>query len=107
MYKYYINPFINLFKFRGRSSLKEFWYFYLINFIISILLIFTKNIHGIYKLEMYYLYVSTIPFISLGFRRIQDTGKTGFLFLIPFVNLILCALNGDDQENKFGMPPAQ
>jgi len=104
MYKYFLKPFINVFNFKGRSSLKEFWYFVLINFVISLILVLTKKIHGIDKIDTYYRYIYFIPLISLGFRRIQDTGKNGFLFLIPIVNFILSAFPGEENKNKHGKP---
>ncbi|SFD35529.1 DUF805 domain-containing protein [Algibacter pectinivorans] len=104
MYNYLLKPFIKVFKFKGRSSLKEFWFFILINFLISLILVLTKKYHGIDKIDIYYRYLYIIPLISLGFRRIQDTGKSGFLFLIPFVNIILSALPGEDSKNKYGKP---
>ena len=45
-----------------------------------------------------------IPLLSLGFRRIQDTGKTGWLFLIPLLNLILAMFPGNEGSNKYGDP---
>lgn len=102
MFNYFSKPFIEVLNFKGRSNLKEFWYFILINFVISIILVLTKKIHGIDKIDIYYRYVYFIPLISLGFRRIQDTGKNGFLFLIPIVNFILSAFPGEKNENKYG-----
>ena len=104
MYNYFLKPFIKVFNFKGRSNIKEFWYFILINFVISLILVLTKKIHGIDKIDIYYRYVYFIPLISLGFRRIQDTGKNGFLFLIPFVNFILAAFPGEENKNKYGKP---
>ncbi|TXD45730.1 DUF805 domain-containing protein [Polaribacter sp. IC073] len=104
MHNYFLKPFINILNFKGRSNLKEFWYFVLINFGISLILVMTKKIHGIDKIDIYYRYVYIIPLISLGFRRIQDTGKNGFLFLIPIVNFILSAFPGDERKNRYGNP---
>lgn len=103
--KYLINPYKNILKFHGRASMKQYWYFIIINFIISLLLILTKKIHGIDQIEVYFRYVTIIPLISLGFRRIQDTGKSGWLSLIPIVNLVIAGfVEGDKEENKYGKP---
>lgn len=67
-------------------------------------LVFTKKNHGIDKIATYYRYIYFIPLISLGFRRIQDTGKNGFLFIIPIVNFILSTFPGEDGKNKYGEP---
>ncbi len=104
MLNYLINPFINILKFKGRSNQKEFWYFILINFIVSLFLVLTKKVHGVENIDTYYRYIYIIPLISLGFRRIQDTGKNGIIFLIPIVNVILSAFPSEEGENKYGKP---
>jgi uncharacterized membrane protein YhaH (DUF805 family) len=86
---YFFSPFLNCFNFTGKSSLKEFWFFYLINFFISILLILTKKFHAIQDIDVYYRYIYVFPLISLGVRRLRDAGFNVWLFLVPFVNLIL------------------
>jgi len=102
MYNYFLQPFINVLNFKGRSNLKEFWCFILINFVISLFLVLTKKFHGIDEIDTYYRYIYIIPLISLGFRRIQDTGKNGFLFLIPIVNFILSVFPSEEGKNKYG-----
>lgn len=101
---YYITPFKNILNFKGRASRKEFWYFFLINAIISTILILTKKLHGIDDIDIYYRRIYIIPFIALGFRRLHDTNKSGWLFLIPVANIILAIFEGDKNENKYGSP---
>ena len=36
-----------------------------------------------------YIVILTLALVSLGFRRLKNAGYSGWLFLIPFVNLIL------------------
>lgn len=74
------------------------------NFTIALILMFTKQFHGIEDVKDYYRIFYFIPLVSLGFRRIQDTGYCGFLFFIPLVNIFLAALPGDPKPNKYGMP---
>ena len=102
---YFINPYLNILNFKGRASLKQYWYFIIINFLISILLILIKKLHGIDQIDVYYRYIYLLPLISLGFRRIQDTGKSGWLYLIPLVNIVLAGfIEGDRERNKYGDP---
>jgi uncharacterized membrane protein YhaH (DUF805 family) len=90
--KYLITPFKNVFDFKGTSTIKEFWYFVLITTIIHIFICLVKS-----SLNMYYLgdiirVITLLPFIALGFRRLNEAGINKFLFLIPFVNLILASM---------------
>lgn len=86
---YFLKPFLNVFNFKGKATLQEFWLFIAINFGITFLLILTKRFHGILDIDIYYRYVYIIPLIALGFRRLRDAGFNVWLFLIPFANFIL------------------
>jgi uncharacterized membrane protein YhaH (DUF805 family) len=46
-----------------------------------------------------------IPTFAVCVRRLHDTGKSGWLMLIPFVNLILFCIKGDKGFNKYGENP--
>ena len=55
-----------------------------------------------------------LPFVAVSARRLQDTGKSGWLaalYLIPFVGfivvLILCMFKGDEGPNHYGPPPGE
>lgn len=37
----------------------------------------------------FYIVFALVFFIMIGFKRLQDAGYSGFLFFVPFVNLIL------------------
>jgi uncharacterized membrane protein YhaH (DUF805 family) len=57
-------------------------------------------------------FVTIIPSITAGVRRLHDTNKTGWLMLlllIPLVGwiivLVLCALKGTPGSNKYGPNP--
>lgn len=91
--KYLITPFKKYFVINEKSSLKEFWYFFLIlTFLINPFIGFFKgffdiNYYAILTLRIFFL----IPFLTLGFRRLNETKFSKWLFLIPFVNLILAS----------------
>jgi uncharacterized membrane protein YhaH (DUF805 family) len=90
--KYLITPFKRVFDFKGTSNIKEFWYFVLITTLIHIFIGLIKS-----SLDMYYLgdiirVITLLPFIALGFRRLNEAGINKFLFLIPLVNLILASM---------------
>jgi uncharacterized membrane protein YhaH (DUF805 family) len=88
--KYYILAIKRIFDFKGESTIKEFWYFFLFNIIISLLLIFLcKKIIKNDLISEIHKWFSLIPLYSVGFRRIRNTGLSPWLFLIPVINIIL------------------
>ena len=88
------------FDFKGRSSRSEYWWAYLANFLIYILLAILSGITyainetlGLLFSLIYILYSfgQIIPSISINIRRVRDMGKSWqwiFINLIPFVGAI-------------------
>jgi uncharacterized membrane protein YhaH (DUF805 family) len=75
--------------FRGRTSRRNFWFFYLFTILLNIptsildrILIaghaYVSNLSGIFLIT---------PSIAAGVRRMHDVGKRGWWLLIPFVNI--------------------
>ncbi len=75
--------------FRGRTSRRNFWFFYLFTILLNIptsildrILFaghaYVSNLSGIFLI---------IPSIAAGVRRMHDVGKRGWWLLIPFVNI--------------------
>jgi uncharacterized membrane protein YhaH (DUF805 family) len=92
--KYYIKAFINVLDFKGKANIKEFWCFLLLNIFITILLsLIGIKIFNSSLISDIYRYISLIPLLSLGFRRLRDAGFSPWLFLIPFINLILAGIS--------------
>jgi uncharacterized membrane protein YhaH (DUF805 family) len=100
-------------RFVGRASRAEYWWFFLANLIIVLVLgalsratvVFTI-IYAIYGLAL------IIPSIAVGVRRLHDTSRSGWWILIglvPIVGFIILivffALDGDPGPNRFGPPP--
>lgn len=75
--------------FKGKSNLTSFWMFFLIFSLMGIPVGFLQSLIGFEYLNMVYLIVMLIPFLAIGFRRLNDAGFNRYLFLIPFINLIL------------------
>jgi len=91
--KDYIKAFKNIFNYRGEATIKEFWNFFIINIIVSILiLILSKKILSTELPSNIYRCFSIFPLYSLGFRRLREAGYSGWLFLIPVVNLVFASL---------------
>ncbi|MBV9455213.1 MAG: DUF805 domain-containing protein [Rubrobacter sp.] len=105
--------------FSGRARREEYWMFLLINFVISIVLIFIDLLIGTFSpqtgvglLEGLYSLAVLIPSIAVTVRRLHDTGRTGwwiFISLIPFIGwivlLIFMVLDSEPGTNEYGPNP--
>ena len=84
----YFNAWKQSFDFKGTTGRKDYWLFFLINFIISLIL---GSIAGI--LENLYLLASVFPWFAITCRRLNDVGKSRWWcfpgFLWTFI-LYLC-----------------
>ena len=47
-----------------------------------------------------------LPTLAAGVRRIHDTGRSGWFFLVPIYNLVLLIQSGTPGDNKYGSPVA-
>lgn len=100
--------------FTGRARRKEYWMFFLWNFIIAIIFsIITAISYGRLEfLSVLYAIVLLIPGIAVAVRRLHDTNRNGWWFLIgliPIVGTIILivflAKNGQVGENRYGPDP--
>lgn len=76
--------------FKGRARRKEYWYFQLVNSLISIViaLIFASGIEGESIVSSVYSLAVLIPTIALSVRRLHDTDRSGWLMLLLFIPII-------------------
>lgn len=102
--------------FGGRACRAEYWYFFLFNVIIGFVLGFIDGLTGSFSPEIgiglfsgLYSLAVLIPGIAVSFRRLHDTGRSGWyllLVLIPFVGpivvLVFMATASEPVENKYG-----
>lgn len=105
--------------FSGRARRMEYWMFVLFNIIFAIVAMTLDNVLGINFGEIPYgpLYVIYglavfIPGLAVLVRRLHDTGRSGWWFLIALVPLIggiwlivLLATEGNQGENAYGADP--
>jgi uncharacterized membrane protein YhaH (DUF805 family) len=95
----------NYANFNGRARRKEYWMFYLFYMIFMIGAIIIDAIIGF---PIFYFIVSLgllVPTIAVIVRRMHDTGKSGWFWLIPVYGLILTFIEGDTGENEYGADP--
>lgn len=105
--------------FSGRSRRKEYWYFVLFSFIISIVLSIIDGIlgtrsssSGLGLLSGIYTLAILIPSIAVSVRRLHDIDRTGWwvlISLIPVIGTIVlfifAVLDGTPGSNRFGPNP--
>lgn len=82
--------------FKGRATRKEYWYFYLYNMLITwallgLSVVFDSNpqIFGIILVITFvFILFSLLPSFAVGVRRLHDTGRSGWDFMIAFIPFI-------------------
>ena len=99
---------------QGRSSKSEFWWFQLLwSASIFIMFIFEGSEPVIYFF-IGIIVIIFIPLLTVGIRRLHDTGKSGFNYfwsLVPFIGslIVLAFMLGDGTKgrNQYGNNPLE
>jgi len=105
----YVTVLKNFADFDGRARRSEYWYFFLVNVLVSI----SFNVIGmalggatfIGLLSMLFTLAVLIPSIAVAVRRMHDVGKSGWYALIPVYNLVLACTEGTAGGNEYGANP--
>ena len=119
--EWYIKVINSYSDFNGRARRKEYWVFTLWNIIFALLASLLDYSFGIvYPLVGYGpLYVAyalfvLVPGIAVTVRRLHDTGKSGWMYLVAFIPiagwiwlLILFITEGDQGNNAYGEDPKE
>lgn len=111
MLNYYTGVLKNYAGFQGRARRAEFWQFFLVNFVISILLnIIGAAIHFSFLGYIYALAV-LVPMLAVAARRLHDSNRSGWWLLLYFtfvgiiVLIVFWCLEGTRGDNKHGADP--
>jgi len=107
---FYVDALKKFITFTGRSRRKEFWFFWLINMVISAILsripAVGMIVSGLYSLAI------CLPSLAVAIRRMHDIGKSGWwicINLIPLVGtiwyIVLAAKDSDAGSNQWGDYP--
>jgi uncharacterized membrane protein YhaH (DUF805 family) len=105
--------------FNGRARRKEYWYFFLFNILISIVLGVIDGMTGSFSPESgmgllsgIYMLAVLIPGIAVAVRRLHDTSRTGWWLLISLIPLIgaivlivFLVSDSKPEENQYGVNP--
>lgn len=119
--EWYLKVLKNYADFSGRARRKEYWFFFLFNFIIALVLGLVDGVTGtlnpalgIGLLGGIYSLAVLIPGLAVSVRRLHDTGRSGWWLLIALVPLIgaivlLIFLVSDSkpEANQYGVSPKQ
>ena len=118
----------NYANFKGRARRKEYWMYTLIFTVLLIALMTIMfsvlsfsdetgietgpSVYLTVILVIVFLFAHFIPSIALTVRRLHDTGKSGWWYLIVFVPylgnfviFIFTLIDGDRGDNKYGSNP--
>jgi len=113
----YTKAFKNYAVFSGRTTRKDYWMFVLINFLVSVAIqsIFPSTQFGgnvnnqINILASLYSLAVFIPGLAILFRRLHDTGRSGWWILISLIPIagwitiiVFAALKSEDKDNEYG-----
>ena len=98
--------------FEGRAGRAEYWWFFLANFLISLVLQGLGQGASILALvSLIYSLALLIPGLAVAVRRLHDTDKSGWwilISLVPLVGIIVLivflATDGDPGANQYGNP---
>ncbi|NOU63709.1 DUF805 domain-containing protein [Paenibacillus sp. LMG 31461] len=111
--EWYVKVLSNYVGFSGRARRKEYWMFALFNIIISIGLGIVEAIIGLDQVlsGLYSLFI-LLPSLAVAFRRLHDTGKSGWwilLGIIPLIGFIILLVffcqDSDVNDNQYGPNP--
>jgi uncharacterized membrane protein YhaH (DUF805 family) len=116
--KYYLKALKNYANFSGRARRKEYWLFTLYNIIIYVALVilgamvgFPGGAEGVFVFVAFYMVGVLIPALAVSVRRLHDTGRSGWWFLLNFVPfgaivvLVFLVQDSNPASNKFGENP--
>lgn len=105
--------------FSGRARRSEYWYFFLFNFIVSLILGFigtrlfgTIGNSSTDIVSLIWSLAVLLPGLAVAVRRLHDIGRSGFwifIILIPLVGWIIMIVwlikDSAPGENKYGPNP--
>jgi len=103
--KNYVEVLKNYSNFKGRARRSEYWLFFFVNVVISIILGIVDGLIGIQILSGIYSLIVLVPGIAVAVRRMHDVEKAWFFILIPFYNLYLLCIEGTKGSNEYGEDP--
>lgn len=97
----------------GRAGRPEFWWFALFNIAAVVAGSLVDAVLGTAFFGIAVLLGLVVPSVCVTIRRLHDSGKSGWMYLLAFiplaggiVMLVFCLLDGDSGPNEYGPPHA-
>ena len=117
---YYFAAFKKYGVFKGRATRSEYWYFTLFNIIAVGLFGLIDQLMGNFNFDAGYGPLSAIytlamilPGLGVSIRRLHDTGRSGWWFVItaiPLLGLLIflyfALQDSDPNPNRYGLSPS-
>jgi uncharacterized membrane protein YhaH (DUF805 family) len=98
--------------FSGRARRSEYWWFYLFLFLVDVVFSVIDRAIGNTILGLLVSLALLVPFIAVGVRRLHDTGRSGWWWLITFTLIGILVLiywfaaeDSQPQTNQWGPSP--
>ncbi len=119
---WYIKVLNNYAVFSGRARRKEYWMFFLFNFIFGLVAslidlsigLLTFTVFGVGLLTILYGLAVLVPGLAVAVRRLHDVGKSGWYYLIVLIPiagaiwfLVLTCTDSQAGDNKYGPNPKE
>lgn len=117
--KWYLEVLKKYVSFSGRAGRPEFWWFFLINLIIAIVLtvidlqLGLMAAGGVALLSTVYQLAVLLPSLGVSVRRLHDTDRSGWwmlIMLVPLIGLIVLLvffiMAGTPGDNRHGPNPS-
>lgn len=82
---FYVDFWKRGFDFKGRSSREEYWYTYLVNFLISLILMFLLFIPFVTIIQSIFSLAIIIPMLAISVRRLHDSNRNCVPIIILFI----------------------
>ncbi len=119
---YYIQAFKKFSDFSGRARRKEYWSFFLVNVLVTIVIILIDLALGTYSigeerlglLGTIYSIILIVPSIAITVRRLHDTSRSGWWILIALIPVLgalvllyFTLLDSTPGSNEYGPNPKE
>lgn len=97
----------------GRASRAEFWWFTAIDLVVTVgvMVLAIAVVEPLIVVAVLWMMATLPPRVSVAVRRLHDSGRSGLTMLVLLLPLgaivlaVFLALRGDDEANRFGLPP--
>jgi uncharacterized membrane protein YhaH (DUF805 family) len=113
-FDWYLRSFSKYADFDGRATRSEYWWFILMNVVVSAAILFVGILVKVPWLYLVYSVAALIPSFAVTIRRLHDTGRSGWWWFIGFlpvlgaiILLIFTLQDTEPRTNAYGPNPKE